>query len=141
MNIEEIIYHTTREIYSVDDKLSIATIFLFCEKLDTKLLAELLYTNDHRLFIEKLNQKYSEYEVDFSIRLGDRNVRNCLNLTIARVIEKYDQDGYYKALFEKDEFALVIDEIVKYNFNKLEIKTFTQRIKSQLSFDFDEKAH
>ena len=43
MKIEEIIYDTTRGVLNLEDKLSIATIFLFCEKLGSKKLAELLY--------------------------------------------------------------------------------------------------
>ena len=47
MKIEQIIYDTTRGLLNVEDKLSIATLFLFCEKIGTKKLAELLY-NDKR---------------------------------------------------------------------------------------------
>ena len=46
MKIEKIIYDTTRGIYSVEDKLSIATIFIFCWKLSSKYFAELLYTDN-----------------------------------------------------------------------------------------------
>lgn len=137
MKIENIIYDTTRAIYSVEDKLSIATIFLFCDKLNAKLFAELLYTDDHDSFIKKLEKKYSKFEVDLTIRLADKNVRDCFYKTLDKVKEKYDDSGYYKALFEKDPFALVIDEIVNYNFNAVEFKKFTKGVAKQLELAFN----
>ena len=136
MEIENIIYDTTREIYSVEDKLRIATIFLFCNQKDSKLFAELLYTDNHEQFIDNLNTEYQEYEIDFSIRLNDRNVNNSFNKTLEKVKEKYDPDGYYKALFENDPFALVIYDIVNYDFDKVQFKKFTQKIAKQLEFSF-----
>jgi len=35
MKIEQIIYDTTRNVLNIEDKLSIATLFLFCEKIGT----------------------------------------------------------------------------------------------------------
>jgi len=134
MNIEKIIYETTREIYSVEDKLSIATIFLFCNKLDTKLFSELLYTDNIEDFIEKLNSEYYSYDVDFSIKLKDKNVLNAFRLTREKVISVEDKDGFYKAVFEKDPFALVICDIVNFNFDKV---GFIKNIESiQLKFNF-----
>lgn len=106
--IEDIIYNTTREIYSVEDKLSIATLFIFCNKNDSKLFAELLYTDNHETFIDSLNTKYKKYEIDFSIRLNDKNVKNSFLKTLEKVKEKYDSDAFYKSLFEKDSFAEAI---------------------------------
>jgi hypothetical protein len=136
MKIETIIYETTREIYSVEDKLSIATIFLFCNEMDSKLFAELLYSTDPKEFIKDLTAKYSEYEIDFTIRLSDKNVSNSFYLTLQKVKDKYDEDGFYKALYKGDEFALVIYEIMNYDFNKIKFKNFTQKIVTQLSFNF-----
>jgi hypothetical protein len=136
MEIEKIIYDTTRAIYSVEDKLRIATIFLFCDKMNAKLFSELLYTDNHDSFIKKLSEEYSKFDVDFTIRLSDKNVRDCFYKTLDKVKEKYDANGYYKALFEKDPFALVIDEIVNYNFNDVEIKKFTKRVAKQLELAF-----
>lgn len=126
MNINKILYQTTRGIYSVEDKLSIGTVFLFCYKFDALSFAELLYTNDHKRFINGLNREYSKYEVDFNIRLDDRNVLSCFNKTIEEVKAKYDNDGFYKALFEKDKFALVIYNMLKYDFSKFNINTFAR---------------
>jgi len=132
MTIENIIYETTREIYSIEDKLRIATIFLFCEKMDSKLFAELLYTDNHEKFIDNINLEYSHYEVDFSIRLQDKNVRNSFYKTLEKAKEQFDDNGFYKALFEKDEFALVIYEIVGYNFDAIQMKKITKNIAVQL---------
>ena len=136
MEIENIIYDTTREIYSVEDKLRIATIFLFCNEKDSKLFADLLYTKNHVKFIDSLNAKYKEYEIDFRIRLEDRNVKNSFCKTLEKVKEKYDPDGFYKALFENDPFALAVYDIVNYDFDKFQFKKFTQKIATQLSFSF-----
>lgn len=48
-----------------------------------------------------------------------------------------DGNGYLKALFNKDEYALVIEEIVNYNFDEIEFKKFTTNLVEQLSFDFE----
>ena len=136
MKIETIIYDTTREIYSVEDKLRIATIFLFCNEKDSKLFSELLYTDNYEQFIDNLNTEYQEYELDFSIRLNDRNVYNSFIKTLEKVKEKYDPDGYYKALFENDPFALVIYDIVNYDFDKVQFKKLTRKIAKQLEFSF-----
>jgi len=136
MEIAPIIYETTREIYSVEDKLSIATIFLFCYEKDSKLFAKLLYTKNHTKFIDELNGEFSEYKIDFSVKLSDRNVKNSFYKTLEKVKEKYDPNGYYKALFEKDSFALVIYDIVNYDFDKIKFKNFTQKIAIQLSLSF-----
>lgn len=133
MEIEKIIYETTREIYSVEDKLSIATIFIFCYKVSSVKFAELLYTKNKSKFIDELNSHYKSYEVDFKIKLDDRNIKNCFNQTLEKVIRKYDDNGYYKALFEKDEYALVIYSIVNYNFDQIEFKKLVKNINQQLT--------
>lgn len=120
MKIENIIYNTTREIYSVEDKLSIATIFIFCYKKDSRLFAELLYSENHEEFLNKLSSEYADYEIDLSIRLSDKNVSNSFYKTLEKVKEKYDSNSFYKALFEKDSFAEVICEMIN-NENTLKI--------------------
>lgn len=112
MKIEKIIYDTTRGIYSVEDKLSIATIFIFCWKLSNKHFAELLYTNDHLIFIEKLSQEFSKAEIDLSIRLNDKNIRDAFYKTLEEVKLKYDANGFFKALYSKDEYAISIEKII-----------------------------
>lgn len=136
MNIHNILYNTTRGIYSVEDKLSIATIILFCNKVSSRKLSELLYTDNYIKFIEDLSHEYKEYDLDFTIKLTDKNILDCFHKTIEAVKEKYDKDGYYKALFEGDEFALVIEGIVNYNFDKIEFVKLTKNIAKQLELEF-----
>ena len=120
MKIEKIIYDTTRGIYSVEDKLSIATIFIFCWKLSNKHFAELLYTDDHLIFIEKLSKEFSEAEIDLSIRLHDKNVKDAFYKTLEEVKIKYDSNGFFKALYHQDEYALSIEKIIQ-NLSTLKI--------------------
>ncbi len=120
MKIEKIIYDTTRGIYSVEDKLSIATIFIFCWKLSSKYFAELLYTDNHIIFIEKLSQEFSEAEIDLSIRLHDKNVKDAFYKTLEEVKIKYDSNGFFKALYNQDEYALSIEKIIQ-NLSTLKI--------------------
>lgn len=135
-NITNIIYQTTREINNVEDKLRIATIFLFCDKIGSVKFAELLYCDDKEKFVNDLQKDYEHYEVDFYINLNNFNVKRAFEKTLEEVIKKEDSTGYYKALFEKDPFALVIQEILNYNFSHQEITNFKNRIKEiQLTLD------
>jgi len=112
MKIEPIIYETTRGIYSIEDKLSIASLVLFSWKLGSKTFCKLLYTKDYSQFIADLSNKYKGHGVKLDIRLDDKQIKNALIKTIEKVREKEDKDGYLKALFENDEFALAIDDII-----------------------------
>lgn len=133
MRIEDIIYETTREVLNVDDKLRIATVFLFCEKLGSEKLSQLLYSKNHSSFIEELNNEYAEYEVDFTVNFSNSNVKSAFYKTLERVKKKWDSNGFLKAISEGDEFALVICEIIDYKFDKVEFKNFTKQIATQLS--------
>lgn len=133
MRIEDIIYETTREVLNVDDKLRIATIFLFCEKLGSEKLSQLLYSRNHSSFIEELNNEYADYEVDFTINFSNSNVKSAFYKTLERVKKKWDANGFLKAISEGDEFALVICEIIDYEFDKVEFNKFTKQIATQLS--------
>ena len=135
-SITNIIYQTTREINNVEDKLRIATIFLFCDKVGSVKFAELLYCDDKEKFVNDLQNEYKHYEVDFFINFSNINVKRAFEKTLEEVIKKEDATGYYKALFEKDPFALVIQEIINYNFSHQEIINFKNRIKEiQLTLD------
>lgn len=133
MRIEDIIYETTREVLNVDDKLRIATVFLFCEKLGDEKLSQLLYSRNHSLFIEELNNEYADYEVDFTVNFSNQNVKSAFYKTLEKVKEKWDSNGFLKAISEGDEFALVICEIIDYEFDKVEFKKFTKQVATQLS--------
>lgn len=133
MKIEPIIYETTRGLYSVEDKLSIASLILFSWKLGSKTFCKLLYTKDYIGFIADLSNEYKDFDINLDIRLEDKQIKNSLIKTIEKVREKYDNDGYLKALYEGDKFALVIAEIVNYNFNSIELKKFTKSVNKQLT--------
>lgn len=133
MNIEEIVYNTTRMITNVEDKLSIAVVFLFCDKLGAEKLAELLYTDNHEIFIDDLNSEYSSYGVDFTIRFSNPNVKEGFYLTLNEVIKKYDSNGFHKAVFEEDPFALAICEIIDYDFDEAVFDEFAGQVWRQLS--------
>lgn len=137
MKIEQIIYDTTRGVLNLEDKLSIATLFLFCEKLGTKKLAELLYNDDLEQFIDDLQDEYNDYEVDFTIRLEKKEVNDAFFKTLEKYKEKNDSNGFLKAVHDKDEFAMVICDIVNFKFDKIEFKKFTNNLVEQLSFDFE----
>ena len=133
MKIEPIIYETTRGIYSVEDKLSIASLILFSWKLGSKTFCKLLYTKNYSKFIADLSDEYEDFDIKLDIRLEDKQIKNSLIKTIEKVREKEDKDGYLKALYEGDKFAIVIDEIVNYNFDKMELKKFTKSVNEQLT--------
>lgn len=136
MKIEPIIYETTRGIYSVEDKLSIASLILFSWKLGSKTFCKLLYTDDYSKFISDLSDEYKSYDIKLTVKLEDKQINNALIKTIEKVREKYDNNGFLKALYEGDKFAIVIDEIVNYNFDKIELKKFTKSVKKQLELIF-----
>ena len=56
--------------------------------------------------------------------------------TLAKYKEKNDSNGFLKAVYDKDEFAMVICDIVNYKFDKIEFKKFTNNLSKQLSLDF-----
>ena len=136
MKIEKIIYDTTRGVLNIEDKLSIATLFLFCEKIGTKKLAELLYCDCLETFMDDLQDEYKDYDVDFTIRLEKREVQDAFFKTLDKYKEKNDSNGFLKAVHNKDEFAMVICEIVDYEFDKIEFKKFTNNLAEQISLDF-----
>ena len=80
-----------------------------------------------------MQKDYYEYNIDLSINLTDKNIRNSFFKTIEKVKEKYDHDGYYNALFNNDPFAIAIDEIVNFDFDKIKFKKIKKNIEIQLS--------
>jgi len=122
LKIEPIIYETTRDIYSLEDKLSIASLILFCRKLGSKTFSQLLYTKDYSGLIADLSEEYKDYDVKLTIRLEDPQIKNALIKTIEKVREKEDADRYLEALYEGDEYAVEIEELVNYSFNNIKLK-------------------
>lgn len=132
MEIEKIIYDTTREVFNLEDKLKIATIFLFCDRLGSEKFAELLYTDKHEEFVNNLNAEFEKYEIDLKINFANKNVSNAFFKTLDKVIEKEDSNGFYKAVYENDEFAMVICELIKFDFSKRDFKKLRDKIGEQL---------
>lgn len=132
MKIEPIIYQTTRNLVNLNDKLSISTIVLFCYSLGFKTFSDLLYTENKEKFISDLNEKYSEYEIDLTVRFNDKSIREAFRLTLSEIKLKYDKDGYLKALYDGDEFAVMINKIVDIDFDKVRFKKKMQRMSEQL---------
>lgn len=119
MKIEDIIYETTREIFDVENKLRIGTIFLFCQKLGSEKLSQLLYSENQEKFIDEINKEYILYGVDFSIDFKNPNVKSAFYKTLEKVKEKWDANGFLEAIAKGDELALAICEVVKYPFEKI----------------------
>lgn len=133
MEIEKIIYDTTREVLNIEDKLRIATVFIFCDRLGSEKFSQLLYCKNHSQFIEDLNREYLDYDVDFTVNFSNSNVKNAFYKTLQKVKERYDPDGFLKAISEGDEYALVICQIVNYEFDKVELKKIKKKVQTQLS--------
>ena len=129
MKIEPIIYETTRFIDRLDDKLSIATLVLFSWELGNKTFCELLYTKNLEDFIFSLSQEYKEYDIQLAVRLQDKQIKEALVKTIQKVRDKYDSDGFLKALYEGDAVSVDIDEIAYYNWNIQEFNNFYKNLK------------
>ena len=91
-----------------------------------------MYTKDYSGLIADLSEEYKDYDVKLKIRLEDRQINNALTKTIEKVREKEDADGYLKALYEGDKYAIYIDELVNYNFNNVELKNYTKSVNQQL---------
>jgi len=136
MKIEPIIYETTRFVDRLEDKLSIATLVLFSWKLGNKTFCELLYTKDLEDFIFNLSQEYKEYDIQLEVRLQDMQIKEALVKTIEKVRKKYDSDGFLKALYEGDEYAIIVDEIVNYKFEIPDFKSFAKNLEEQLKITF-----
>lgn len=54
-------------------------------------------------------------------------------MTLDKYKEKNDSDGFLKAVYERDPFALVICDIVNYNFNELDFKNFKKDVIRKLN--------
>ena len=118
MKIEKIIYHTTRELNTVEEKLSITNIFLFCYQYDDIVFSNLLYSKNKETFIANLMEELAPYDIKLQVDLSHPNIKSAFNKTLEEVVKKYDDLGYYKALHEGDEFAKVAYEMHKI-FNKI----------------------
>ena len=93
--------------------------------------------DDLEYFIDNLQEQYSDYDVDFTIRLNKKEIHDALFKTLDKYKEKNDSNGFLKAVHNKDKFAMVICDIVNYKFDKIEFKRFTNNLAEQLTLDFN----
>jgi hypothetical protein len=133
MKIEQIIYDTTREVMNVEDKLRIATVFLFCQQLGNEALSDLLYDDEPASLIYNLNDQFKAYGIDLSINFANPNVLNAFELTRKKIIEKWDSDGFLKAIFDRDPFAIAICEIIEFDYDAAKPKRIAEAIVQQLT--------
>ena len=131
-NVTNIVYNTTRGIYSIEDKLSIVTVLLFCIKSSSKDFAKLMYTKNHESFIQELNSKYEKFDVDFTINFQNKLIKDCFLKTIDEVRKVYDKDGFHKALFEGDKYAEAIVEITETRLDIVKFRKETKQLKLRL---------
>ena len=126
MKIEKIIYQTTRELNTVQEKLSITNIFLFCYQYDDIVFSNLLYSKNKETFIANLMEELKDYDVNLKVDFSHPNIKSAFNKTLEEVIEKYDENGYYKALHYRDAWAQMCYEITKHFKEKvLDIPSWT----------------
>jgi hypothetical protein len=133
MEMHKIIYETTRELLNVEDKLNIATVFLFCQNHTPKLFSDLLYSKNHSKFIHDLNCEFEKFGVVFNVDFTNKNIKSAFDKTLKKVIENEDKDGWYKAISEGDAYALEICSIVSYNFGQAQIDAVRKVVSKQLS--------
>lgn len=133
--IEDIVYQTTRELHNVEAKLRIATLFLFCNSLGSKELSELLYCENKEKFISELENKYKEYEIDIVIDFTNKNVENSFYKTLEEVKRQWDENSFLKALYDGDEFAIVINNMVNNEFDKLLFSSRKSKLKESIVGD------
>lgn len=106
MNIHDIIYEKTRDISNIETKIKIATIIIFCLEHSAEYIAELLYTKNYESLLTRIRNE--NHDIDVYLNLDDRNTREAFVATVEAVRSKSDEDGFYCAVYEKDEFALAI---------------------------------
>lgn len=112
MNTHAIIYDTCREVFNVEDKIRISSIFIFCYKLGAREFSEILYTPEPKNYIAELQERYKEYDIDLTVNFDNPNAKNAFFKTSEALAKKMDTDGFYKAIYNKDELALAVVEII-----------------------------
>ena len=112
----KILYDELRSVLNTTDKIYISNIVLIAQ-FDHIEFAELLYSEkDLKYWIEKTNEffKNALQTDDLLIEmLVDENTNNCFRNLKKALKEYFEFDGYFKALYEKDEYALATWEITK----------------------------
>jgi hypothetical protein len=125
--IEGIIYDTTRELHSVEHKINIASLFIFCYYYGSKEFARLLYGDAEKL-IEELRLRLEDYEIKIELDLSQKNIKNAFEKTKEKVISKFDKDLFLFSIYNGDDYALAVLEIVE-RFSKFDQIVIHQQIK------------
>ena len=109
------LYDNLRSIYNVSEKIIISNIILTAY-YNAKVFAELLYgTHDLGYWHGRINAYFQEKlqitdNVLPYVNLGE-NEKNCFKNVVASCRKIFDYNGYYKALYEEDEFAVANYEV------------------------------
>ena len=145
---ENVMLDSLRELFDVNQKILVSTICLIFLQ-DDKMTAELLYSeNDLEYFVEKGNKYFKDLDINdksFDENLFEYYKNENLDSSFLKTVEllknKIEQQdkGYFKCLFENDEWALATSEASEffrnlYSTNKLtakNIKQFASFLKKQ----------
>ena len=111
------VYNNLRAIPNMTDKLAITNIFLTAYH-DVKMFADLLYGgNDLQYWLDRINDFFMQSidTTDKLLRISTItfNENNCFRDMVKESRKAFDDDGYYKALHEGDEYAIAVYEVCK----------------------------
>lgn len=127
----KILYNELRDILNTSDKLNISNIICIAQ-FDHIKFADLLYNGKNlKYWIEKTNDFFkketntSETFIEIHV---DENMENCFTNLKKALKEYFEFEGYFKALYEKDELALATWKIVQ-AFEKKSINEMLKEIK------------
>lgn len=127
----KILYNELRGIFNTSDKLNISNIICVAQ-FDHIIFAELLYNGkDLKYWIKKTNdffKKETNTEDELIEMNIDVNMENCFTNLKKALKEYFEYNGYFKALYEKDELAIATWEIVQL-FEKKSIHEMLKEIK------------
>lgn len=100
-------YDELRAVVNLTDKVFITSLFLFAMEDDLK-YAKLLYQGYDHIIAE-----WEQNEIFVELNFENKNVKQAIESITNKLIEKDDANGYYKGLFDGDEYAVAIYEITK----------------------------
>lgn len=116
---ESVMLETLRELFDINQKILISTLCLIFLQ-DDKMTAELLYSkNNLEYFVKKGNQYFKDLDINdksFDENLFEYYKNENLDSAFLKTVEilrnkiENQDKGYFKCLFEKDEWALATAE-------------------------------
>ncbi len=115
-NYCKILSNNLRGVINMSDKLNISNIVTIAQ-CDHRQFADLIYGEKNlKHWIDKTNAFFKNQmqteDLFIEIFIND-NVENCFNNLRKALKEFFEFYGYFKALYEKDEFAIATWEITK----------------------------